>query len=396
MVNYRLSSFLFTLGVIGLSGYAHATVLPEDRTDILYHSYDGGGVKIDGPSILVRKSIGKSVSVSANYYVDSISGASIDVQTHASPYSEERTEKSIGVDYLVDRTIISVGATTSEENDYQAKTGYISISQDFFGDLSNLTIGYAQGDDEIFKTGDEGFAETAKRRNYRLSWSQILTKSWIGAIRFEGINDEGFLNNPYRFVIGDNTGGCRHPDSADMLGLGYCRRPEVYPTTRASAALAVSSSYYLPWRAALHGEFRLFNDSWGIRASNVSVGYTLPLTERLIFDAGFRYYKQSEADFFVNFMSRDDEFDIVGRDKELSKMNNTTLELGVSYEFPIKSMEFFDKGSINAIVNHINFEYESFTDLRVRADDGTIVEKGEEPLYSFNATALRVFMVFWY
>ena len=58
-------------------GSAHAGVLPDDRTDVLYHLYDGGGVEIDGPSVLVRKKVGNSVSVVGNYYVDMVSSASI-------------------------------------------------------------------------------------------------------------------------------------------------------------------------------------------------------------------------------------------------------------------------------------------------------------------------------
>ena len=73
-----------------LAGPAVAGVLPEDRSDVLYHLYVGGGVEIDGPSILVRKQLGKSVSVVGNYYVDYVSSASIDVVTTASPYTEER------------------------------------------------------------------------------------------------------------------------------------------------------------------------------------------------------------------------------------------------------------------------------------------------------------------
>ncbi|MDJ0806416.1 MAG: hypothetical protein QNJ78_06230, partial [Gammaproteobacteria bacterium] len=69
---------------------AGSAVLPEDRADLMYHVYDGGGVEVTGPSILVRKSVGESVSISGNYYVDSISSASIDVITSASPYQEER------------------------------------------------------------------------------------------------------------------------------------------------------------------------------------------------------------------------------------------------------------------------------------------------------------------
>ena len=40
-----------------------AAVLPEERADLLYHSYDGGGAEIDGPSLLVRKNLGNIVLV---------------------------------------------------------------------------------------------------------------------------------------------------------------------------------------------------------------------------------------------------------------------------------------------------------------------------------------------
>ena len=76
---------LSTLAFFGLVLSAHATVLPEERADVLYHLYDGGGVQIDGPSVLVRKQVGKSVSLVGNYYVDVVSSASIDVITTASP-----------------------------------------------------------------------------------------------------------------------------------------------------------------------------------------------------------------------------------------------------------------------------------------------------------------------
>ena len=66
-------------------------MLPDDRADVLYHRYDGGGVTIDGPSLLVRKKFAEKYSVSANYYVDMVSSASIDVVTTASPYKEERS-----------------------------------------------------------------------------------------------------------------------------------------------------------------------------------------------------------------------------------------------------------------------------------------------------------------
>lgn len=91
-----------------LTASALAAVLPEDRLDVLRHAYDGGGMDIKGPSVLVRKSFADKVSVRANYYVDKVSAASIDVVTSASPYSEERTEKSVGIDYLAGKAIYSL------------------------------------------------------------------------------------------------------------------------------------------------------------------------------------------------------------------------------------------------------------------------------------------------
>jgi hypothetical protein len=115
---------------------AHAGVLPEDRADVLFHSYSGDGVTIQGPSVLVRKQFAGKFSASANYYVDEISSASVDVVTIASPYVEKRTQYSVGLDYLHDRWLMNIGFTQSEENDFSAETVSIGVSQDFFGDLT--------------------------------------------------------------------------------------------------------------------------------------------------------------------------------------------------------------------------------------------------------------------
>ncbi|WP_411746047.1 DUF3570 domain-containing protein, partial [Reinekea sp.] len=147
----RLIVACFVLGLV--TWQAFAAVLPQDRSDAMYHSYQGGGMSIDGPSILLRKKIGNHVSVSANYYVDTISGASIDVLATASPYEEERTENSVGVDFLHNKTLMSLNYTTSSENDFEAESIHFGVSQDFFGDLTTLTLGYSKGNDEVGKTG---------------------------------------------------------------------------------------------------------------------------------------------------------------------------------------------------------------------------------------------------
>src|ERR1041384_38653 len=52
-----------------------AGVLPDDRADALYHRYQGGGVTIQGPSVLVQKKITDNFAVTGNWYQDYISSA---------------------------------------------------------------------------------------------------------------------------------------------------------------------------------------------------------------------------------------------------------------------------------------------------------------------------------
>ncbi len=67
------------LGGVLASGATQAATLPDDQAEVLYHVYDGGGVRAQGPALLVRKSLADRVSLSAQVYVDAISNASIDV-----------------------------------------------------------------------------------------------------------------------------------------------------------------------------------------------------------------------------------------------------------------------------------------------------------------------------
>src|SRR5271154_6650101 len=87
----RFDQCVKVLAVLTIVGApAVADVLPDDRADVLYHNYDGGGITIQGPSVLVRKKVGDNISFFGSYYEDLISSASIDVKLSASPYHETR------------------------------------------------------------------------------------------------------------------------------------------------------------------------------------------------------------------------------------------------------------------------------------------------------------------
>ncbi len=365
---------LLTLGPAAWAG-----VLPDDRTDILYHLYEGGGVRIDGPSLLVRKKVGKSVSFVSNYYVDMVSSASIDVVTTASPYNEERTQWSLGMDYLRGNTTLSTNYTSSEESDFKAETYSLSISQDMFGDLTTLSLSYAYGDDVVGRSDNPTFAEPNTRQQYGVGLTQIVTRNLITSLNFETITDEGFLNNPYRSV--------RYADPNNPIGFSF--EPELYPRTRTSNALGLRARYYLPYRAAIQGEYRIFTDTWDIDSHTASITYVHPWGD-WTFEGKFRWHDQTGAHFFRDLFSRSEATNFRGRDKELSPLTSNTFKIMATYEFLDDGWGFIDRGSVTFSLDHILVDYHDFRDLRVTAP------VGEEPLYSLEANVIQIFFSFWY
>lgn len=367
------------------TGATHATVLPEERSDLMYHRYDGGGVTIDGPSLLVRKNFKETVSVSGNYYVDNVSSASIDVITSgASRYTEERTEYSVGADYLYGKNLFNLGYTSSDESDYQAQTFAFGVSQDFFGDLTTLRFGYALGQDEVSQNGNEEFEEDIDRHNFRLGVTQILTPNLLADFNYELITEEGYLNNPYRSY--------RYQSDPLDPSAGYQLAREVYPATRTSDAAALRAMYYLPWRASVAGSYRYFTDDWGIDAHTMQLSYTHPLFQHWLVDVKYRFYQQSEADFYSDLFlgPSQDEKDYRARDKELSEFSNHTLSLHVSYSREL-SYRQFDRGAISLQWDRIWFDYDNFRDLT-----DTSAPVGEEALYDFEADVIKVLFTLWY
>ena len=372
---------LLTLG----SSIVQGVTLPEERADALYHRYDGDGVTIDGPSLLVRKNYQETVSVAGSFYVDNVSSASIDVITSgASEYSERREEYSVSGDYLYGKSILSAGYTNSDESDYTADTYFVGVSQDFFGDLTNISFGYVRGDDEVRQNGNPEFREEIERHSYRLGISQILAPELLMAFNFETITDEGYLNNPYRVY--------RYLTNPLDPGQGFQQATEVYPDTRTSDAAGIKFLYHLPWRASVGTGYRYFTDDWGIDAHTGQIGYTHAFGSNWLVDVKYRYYEQSGADFYSDLFlfPSQDEKDFRARDKELSDMSSQTISLYVNYERKI-GFGPLDKAAVSVQYDHIMLDYDNFSDLR-----DTEALPGEERLFDMDADVIKLLLTIWY
>ena len=364
------------------SAASQAAVLPEDRADIMYHRYTGGGLNVDGPSILVRKKFGESFSVTGSYYVDAISSASIDVVTTASPYTERHVEKGLTLDYLHGKTTYTVGYMNSEESDYKSDTMSFGLSQDMFGDLTTVSIGYSQGWDTVGKRGDAAFVQDVDRRSYRVGLSQVLTRSMLLSLNYESNTEQGYLHSPYRSM------------RFNIPGNSYGYGPEVYPETRTGNAGAARLKYFLPWKAAVEGGYRFYSDTWGITAHTASIEYTQPMWGKWVFNGSYRFYTQTGADFYSDLFPNANYQNFMGRDKETSAFSDNSIGVGASYEFPVTWLSLLKRGTINFQYSYMMFDYKDFRDL-TNFPPGTATP-GTEPLYSMNASIYQLYLSIWF
>lgn len=358
-------------------------VLPEDRADALYHSYDGGGVEVTGPSYLIRKGDNKRFSGSINYYADSITSASVDVITQGSPYNESRTQWSGSLDYMHADTTMTVSYGNSDESDYTADTYGFSISQSMFGDLTTVSLGYSYGNDDITSNVNPDLDQDAEHKNYHISLTQILTKNLLLSLNYDGVTDQGYLQNPYRNVLVLN-------DPLDPAAGANFNTPERYPRTRTSNAMSASFLYYLPYRASMKLFYRYYTDDWDIDAHTAQISYTHPWRDRWIFDASFRYYEQTEADFYADLFLFPDQQNFMARDKELSEFKDYTAGFGVTYNVFKQGWGHLDKATINLRYDHIWFNYDNFTDVK----NGVIPPQADT--YDFTADVIQLFASVWY
>jgi hypothetical protein len=362
---------LLTAFLTGVGLSVHAAVLPEDRSDLMYHYYDGGGVTVHGPALLVRQRVNDAVSLSGHYYMDMVSGASIDVVTTASPYKDTRNEYGVGVDYLRANSIMSARMTQSKENDYTSDSFSLGVSHELFNGLTTLSLGYGQSQDTIGRV-NESFLESADRYNFRIGVSQILSKTSLFGFAFEGVTDDGYLSNPYRVA---------------RVGVGGATAPENYPRTRDSQAFALRYLYGFsrdnqPVQRSLRLEYRYFQDTWDIHAHTLGFGIQRMFGPKWLGEFRYRYYTQTAASFYS------DNFPVpmtyMARDKELSTFNNHSFGIKAGWKFSERGFWFFNRASLNFSYDYIRFDYKDFTDVR----------NGEA--YSFGANVVQIFVSGWY
>jgi hypothetical protein len=334
------------LGVAGglfAVGAAKAVDLGPDQAEVLYHRYQGAGLQASGPAVLVRKGFLGHTAVTGTAYVDAVSSASIDVVTSASPYSERRTEYGLQAEHVHRDARLTVSASNSSEPDYQARRLGLDVSQEVFGGMSTVSMGFTRGNDNVKKHGEPTFARTADHWQYRVGASLILTPRCLVSANAEAMADAGFLGSPYRV--------------AQVFGATV---PERVPETRSARAIKLRVVGDLGSRNALQAGVRYYWDSWGIAGTTVDAVYTQHVGQAWLLDATVRVHTQRKAVFYSDNAQADTLY--VSRNRQLGSFQDTSLGARAAYTF--KQVLGPNDLTVHGAFERVRYSYSDFTDLR--------------------------------
>ena len=389
----RLLIRLAALSTLLLLRGAGAAVLPDDRADAFWSKYKGGSMDITGYSVLVRKKFTEQFAVEAKYFVDKVSGASVDVLSNASVIKDTRKQKSLSLDYIHDKTQYNLSYANSTERDYVSSTTHFSLSQDMFGDLTTVSFGFTDSRNKVGENNGTAnrpviaWLGHAQTRSYEGGVSQVITKNMIAGLNLEFITDQGLLSNPYRPIR-----------FLDAVPLGYSLGSQVYPNTHTSTAVETRAKYYLPYRAAVSASYRYFTDTWGIRANTIELDYTQPISNKWIFEGRVRHYSQNHATFYRDLLPFANSQNFEARDRNLAASTNNSFGGKVTWAFSPEGFLIFKRSTVSLDLSRIQFKYGDFRDIKDynNTPAGGRYLPGTEPLYGYSATVLQVYLSLFY
>ena len=241
--------------------------------------------------------VGQGLSGSPQVFM---SGASIE---------DTRTTVSVTTRYYFDRGNAGFNYTNSDEDDYESDAIAFDGSFNSADGLTTYSAAISASFDDLEPT--QGATPTNTLEDSKdiysgyLGISRIVSKRAILRFGLSYTYRDGYLTDPYK--LND-----RRPDEREewAVSAGY-------------------RHYFTGRDAALHVDYRYFDDDWGIASHTVDLAWWQNLGRNTQLVPFLRYYSQDEADFFDNVVDFSERY--YADDYRLSTYGAITTGLRINH-----------------------------------------------------------------
>lgn len=245
-------------------------------------------------------------------------------------FNDHREAYDLGLTLPVAPTLkLSVGANASFETDYAAYSARASLAKELNGKNTTLSLGFNYERDSIRPftgvpralsfMGDRiaGTARFKQIYNVLAGVTQVIKPNWLVQLNYSFGTSRGYHTDPYRlFSLVDSATG-------DPFYTIYERRPDertrhsVYAATKLATGSAVTDA-----------SVRWYHDSWGIDSMTYVLSEHMPLGKAVYVEPGLRFYRQTAASFFSNYLGIDVPLpDYLSSDSRLSRFHAWTFSM---------------------------------------------------------------------
>jgi hypothetical protein len=273
-------------------------------------------------------------------------------------FKDMREAANLSWSYQLDPlTTHTLGAGYSHEVDFQSVLLNTSISHDLNDKNTTLSAGVNYEYDSIAPIGGAPVAmsdyalfqkdggKSKRVEDLLLGVSQVMGRRWITQMNLSLDKSSGYQNDPYKVLSGlDATG--------NTIGYIYEKRPE----DRTRTSLYWGNKIALD-HDTIDFSVRHMSDNWGITSKTVDVRYRWLFADDSYIEPQFRYYKQSAADFYRQYLTQGAPLlPYASADSRLAQFNASTVgvkwatKLDRKTEFSLRAQTYVQKGATPSAV----------------------------------------------
>lgn len=337
-------------------------VVGEDSITYKYEDYqeDNDRIRVVAHYVRAEKDLGVNTTLSVVGLVDTITGSS----PTGEPIQDEDPDQ-VPLDYLEDeRKSVVVNlehkrgdhsftfeVSHSDESDYLSQGGTLSYKRELNKNNTTLQAGYSLLDDELTAVSLPE-PETKISHDLFFGISQVIDTSTVLRTNIAYGQENGYLADPYKGVL----------KSVEILPEFFL--PILFPENRPRSRekwifFTEVLRDFDKLKASMQASYRYFSDDAGIDSHTFTWEWFQKLSEKVILKPIYRYYKQSEANFYFYNLDQTDiipDRDLSGTgpyyssDHRLSKMETHTYGLKLIWfmtddlEFNVKFNRYEMKG----------------------------------------------------
>jgi len=214
----------------------------------------------------------------------------------------------------------------STENDYEATFAAYTGEYRQKNNHTTLQWGLSYSDDELSPTDAVlwGRVEHAERDATSASFglTRIINRNALIQSGIQVTSQDGFLSDPYKeFWLNGKIVFDQRPDSRTAFSWSTRFR-----------------QYFVGSNAALHADYRFYDDDWGVTAHTLDLAWVQPFGDQFELAPSIRYHSQRAADFYVPAITDGTRPDYWSSDYRLATFGAMRYRLSATWRAEIWSV----------------------------------------------------------